>query len=318
MKKVFSQITETIHSDFKENILKIAIVLSLLATVYIFTENIFVAFIVAAIATVLLLGWDGRLFFGFGLLFLLFCPFLLGSGEKSLAEDMAVYAYYMLALGVLMQVIEHGRESLAHRKQLKQKRIMTQGFWTKKNLLLFSLGFALLTVIISTSSFYFFYSQMKQELISNKKMMSDLVSQKTTDVGEKKSESVVEAPNIVTPPSLSNNTAGDWETVQVTLYNDTGHENVTKDVFDKFKKLGVLNVSSVTSTGSASENTLIEYCSSCVNVAHELLSVLQNPDNLALVETPELSNEIVVRLGSDQYVSSESAQVSTVDPTPAL
>lgn len=314
--------TQTIHSDFKENIIKIAIVLALLATVYIFTENIFVAFIVAAIATVLLLGWDGRLFFGFGLLFLLFCPFLLGSGKKLIAEDMAVYAYYMLALGVLMQVIEHGRESLAHRKELKKKRIMTQGFWSKKNLLLFSLAFAFLSVVIATSSFYFFYSQMKQELISNKKIMSDLLSQKTSTLEEKKEEKKIEAPieipasepRIEVAPAIG----GDWETVQVTFYNDTVHKEMTKDIFDKLKKLGVLNVSSVTSTASSNKNTLIQYCSSCANVAHEILSVLKNSNNLAFIETPELINEIVLHLGSDQYTSSTPVEISTVTSSPTL
>lgn len=54
--------------------------------------------------------WDSRVFIGFGLLFLLATPFYLLQRKELMAEEMAVYAYYFLFLGVILQLIEYIRE----------------------------------------------------------------------------------------------------------------------------------------------------------------------------------------------------------------
>jgi len=57
-----------------------------------------------------LLKWDSRVFIAIGLLFLISCPFYLLQRKELMAEEMAVYAYYSLFLGVCLQIIEYIRD----------------------------------------------------------------------------------------------------------------------------------------------------------------------------------------------------------------
>lgn len=57
-----------------------------------------------------LFAWDSRIFIGCGLLFLLACPLYLLGRKELMAEEMSIYAYYCLFLGVMLQIIEYGRE----------------------------------------------------------------------------------------------------------------------------------------------------------------------------------------------------------------
>ncbi|MCK5510891.1 hypothetical protein KAI65_05125 [Candidatus Parcubacteria bacterium] len=53
--------------------------------------------------------WENRIIIGLALLCLLACPFLLAGGKQEIAEAIAVYAYYFLAMGVVLQIIEFKR-----------------------------------------------------------------------------------------------------------------------------------------------------------------------------------------------------------------
>jgi len=64
-----------------------------------------------------LMKWDSRVFVFFGLIFLVTCPFLLMFEKEFVAEDMAVYAYYCLFLGVSLQLVEYWRENRQTRKK---------------------------------------------------------------------------------------------------------------------------------------------------------------------------------------------------------
>ena len=68
------------------------------------------ALFLSAFVLFILYQWDSRIFIGFGLLFLISCPFYLLQRKELLAEEMAVYAYYFLFLGVMLQLIEYMRE----------------------------------------------------------------------------------------------------------------------------------------------------------------------------------------------------------------
>jgi hypothetical protein len=57
----------------------------------------------------LLLEWDYRILISFALLFLLSCPFYLIVENKFRAEQMAIYAYYLLFIGTVLALIEHIR-----------------------------------------------------------------------------------------------------------------------------------------------------------------------------------------------------------------
>ena len=293
MKSFFSRISNTIHNDLKENILKVAIILALLATVYILFENIFAAFVVAAFASVVLLRWDGRIFFALGLLFLLFCPFLLAFNQKSGAEDMAIYAYYMLVFGVVMQIVQHTRESFSSRKTIQKEIHSVENFLNKKKIWVISLTIMFCTVLFSSFAFYFFYSKIKEEFNNEKLSFQNLLEQTKPKLNEKKTESVLEAP-------IKKQIVSDWETVHISFENNTGNEFQTKIFLEQFKNLGVLNVQVSSSSKQIDDFTFIEYCQGCNNVARELLSVLKNLENITLLEVPELENQIILHLGKDQ------------------
>ncbi len=67
----------------------------------------------------LLLRWDYRVLIFFALLFLLSCPFYLIIDDKFKAEQMAIYAYYLLFIGIVLALIEHLKEE---RKEKKHQR----------------------------------------------------------------------------------------------------------------------------------------------------------------------------------------------------
>jgi hypothetical protein len=57
----------------------------------------------------LLLELDYRILIFFALLFLLSCPFYLIIGDKFRAEQMAIFAYYLLFIGTVLSLIEYIR-----------------------------------------------------------------------------------------------------------------------------------------------------------------------------------------------------------------
>ncbi|HBU06562.1 MAG TPA: hypothetical protein DEB09_00590 [Candidatus Magasanikbacteria bacterium] len=54
----------------------------------------------------LLLKLESRILIFFALLFLLSCPFFLFANDTSQAEQMAVYAYYLLFIGTVLALVE--------------------------------------------------------------------------------------------------------------------------------------------------------------------------------------------------------------------
>ena len=57
----------------------------------------------------LFFGWDSRYVGALAILALTTCPVLLSLDEEVLAEVMAVYAYYLLVMTVVLQIIEFKR-----------------------------------------------------------------------------------------------------------------------------------------------------------------------------------------------------------------
>lgn len=54
-----------------------------------------------------LLGLDTRVFIFIGLFFLATTPFYLFQRKELMAEQMAIYAYYSLSLGICLQIVEY-------------------------------------------------------------------------------------------------------------------------------------------------------------------------------------------------------------------
>jgi len=99
-----------IDTDVKKHLVKSSITIFSLTIVYILSSSIFLSFIISAALAVLLLNWDSRFFIGVGLFFIASCPILLVFNKQNTAEEMAIYAYYMLTLGVILQIIQYFNE----------------------------------------------------------------------------------------------------------------------------------------------------------------------------------------------------------------
>jgi len=65
--------------------------------------------------------FDYRIFIFCGLLFLLTCPLYLMQRKELMAEEMAVYAYYSLFLGISLQLLEFALEKM-RRKKVKNSK----------------------------------------------------------------------------------------------------------------------------------------------------------------------------------------------------
>lgn len=70
-----------------------------------------VSFFVALFFLFLILEFDYRILIGFALLFLLSCPVFLILEKDAKAEQMAIYAYYLLFIGVVLILIENVKDS---------------------------------------------------------------------------------------------------------------------------------------------------------------------------------------------------------------
>lgn len=298
--KFFHKILSTVHNDLKENIINLAIVLSILATVYLISENIFLSFVVAAVCAILLLRWDSRIFFVFGLAFLVFCPVLLAFDLKSTAEEMAVYAYYMLALGVIMQIVHHVRDSMKHGRRVREVKEHSGEYWTKKKLAIWTLGICFLTFAVSATCFYVFYKKIKTEVSKNKEEVIEM-TQKNDKNGEAQKTQPAKAKDTRKPEVVEiEDKVGDWETVKVFVINTTQQPDLEKIVSDTFKKIGILNIFPSQTNSTPVQITTVEYCTDCFNVAQELASNLPAPKGVLLTANPTLENKIMVHLGIDQ------------------
>lgn len=72
-------------------------------------EYSFIAFIAAAIIF-LILKIDSRFLILPAILGLAYCPFLLMADQETFAESIAIYVYYFLVVGVLLQLVEFIRK----------------------------------------------------------------------------------------------------------------------------------------------------------------------------------------------------------------
>lgn len=305
MIRFFLNIIDKINADFKEHILKAAIAVSILATVYLLSENIFLSFIIASPIAILLLNWDSRVFIGVGLIFLISCPVLLAFEKKVLAEEMAVYAYYMLALGVALQIVQYFKDSIF--SENKTEKINNPGqieFWSKKKILSFALGTALLVLIVFGGCFSFFYLKMEERFSENEKLMASII---TTHPENDKRTAEKTAENQQEPTNEDFKTKNiDLENVKVLVENTTDQEGLEVKVADELKKLGYLNIYTTKTNGAPYQSTLVQYCTNCFNVARELVSILQASTELLIIEKPDLVDEIIIKLGKDQIVIANS------------
>ena len=305
MIRFFLNIIDKINADLKEHILKASIAVSILATAYLLSENIFLSFIIGSVVAILLLGWDSRVFIGIGLIFLISCPFLLAFEKKALAEEMAVYAYYMLALGVVLQIVHYFKDSIfSENKAEITENTKSMEFWSNKKILSFALGVVLLVLIVFAGCFSFLYLKIGKKFSENEKLMASIItvrSENEKQTAEKTSENQQE------PTDEDFKTKNiDWENIKVLVENTTDQEGLEVKVADEFKELGCLNVYTAKTSGVLYQETLVQYCAGCSDIVQELLSVLQDSEGLLVKEESDLADEIRIKLGTDQIIIANS------------
>ena len=303
MIKFFFNIINKINDDFKEHIVKTGIIFVALATAYLLFQNIFLAFIIASAIAVFLLGWDSRFFIGFGLIFLIACPFLLAFEKKVLAEEMAVYAYYMLALGVVLQIVEYGREAvLAPKKKRGRTKAAGSKAWSRKKILILSFSAAGILIIIQSGCFYRLEKRMENKINANEKIISDLIDSRLAEVEITKAESTVAQPELTDEvfanPEISR------ENIKVLIKNASASAVLGEIMAEKFKELGIVNIYINNIASSSNSSTSVQYCSGCADIVTELLAALPNPGVIACEENPSLMAEIRIELGNDQIIIS--------------
>ena len=77
----------------------------------------------------MLYQWDSRLVAGGALISLISSLILLVAKQDALAEQMAVYAFYLLAMTVVLQIIEFKRHpEVSDKKAILQRRRLTCDF----------------------------------------------------------------------------------------------------------------------------------------------------------------------------------------------
>jgi hypothetical protein len=297
MVKFFFNIVNKINNDFKEHLVKIGIAISILVTVYLLSENIFLSFIISLVTAVFLLGWDSRIFIGIGLVFLLFCPFLLVFENRVLAEEMAVYAYYMFALGVFFQIIQYFKGSNFFKNKVKKtNNSETMESWSEKKVFSFVLGASLLILVVFVGCLSFFYFRIEKKFTENEKLMNDIMT--TLSENEKRvAQEVADNQQEATDEEYKNNIDADQvvianSEITISILNGSKLVGVTSKLKDKMIEQGfnIINVGDADKKDY--QETIIKYSPDNLkkaNIVKEYLSakkdyqetiIKYSPDNL--------------------------------------
>ncbi|MCX6759620.1 MAG: LytR C-terminal domain-containing protein [Candidatus Nealsonbacteria bacterium] len=173
-------------------------------------------------------------------------------------------------------------------------------FWSNKKILSFTLGTVLLALILFAGCFSFLYLKIGEKFSENEKLMASII---TTHSENEKQTAEKTAENQQEPTGEDFKTKNiDWENVKVLVENTTDQEGLEVKIADKFKKLGCLNIYTTKISGVPYQDTLVQYCAGCSDIALELLSVLHDSEGLLIKEESGLSDEIRIKLGTDQII----------------
>lgn len=101
-----------IHLNFKILVPYFLVVFSILISHLIFHSNdllIFISYIIL-IPIFAILKFDGRIPIGYAILLLIIAAVILATGDEDLANQLAIYTYWLLVVGVICLTIEYIRE----------------------------------------------------------------------------------------------------------------------------------------------------------------------------------------------------------------
>jgi hypothetical protein len=141
---------------------------------------------------------------------------------------------------------------------------------------------------------------MEEKFNQNEKLMADTfaaISEEKKQAAEKEAKNPPE-------PAGDDLKAGNasWESVRVLIENTTDQEGLEERVAESVRESGGLNVYAGKAVNSRNQETSIQYCASCLNVATEILGGLQNPEKIVFEKNSILTEEIRIALGADQIL----------------
>jgi len=254
------------------------------------------AFLWVSFFAFLLYGWQGRVFIGLSLVLWASCPVLLAVKRENLAETLAVYAYFLLVFGIILQVARFFKDSLVSSKSKEAKKVKEKK--TAKGRSAKSLTIlALAAVLVLAFGLFIFW---RKGVGFDGRSPSNFVADDDSEEAEIENQQEASGEASTFSQTL------DWESVKVVIDNTTGQKDLAETIADQFRKLGSANVYVGEKAGALNQKTLVEYCRRCFNIVKELLAVLPNADQALLIERAELSDEIRFRLGADQIVNVNS------------
>lgn len=96
--------------DMKERPWPLLLILAVFLGVGLYV-NVVSALLWALFLAFLIYRWDNRILGAMAILLLVACPILLALSQQAWAEQVAVWAYFLLVMTVVLQIVEFKRES---------------------------------------------------------------------------------------------------------------------------------------------------------------------------------------------------------------
>lgn len=163
----FKDSLKQIWSDLRQQPFKTIVVMAIITIPFVLLNNKLNALLLASIIPIIAYNWDVRAYFVIALIFLASLPIFLILKQEYWAEQMAIYVYYLLCLGVIAQIVEYVRES---RQQDKSVRLELNK-WVKLNIS----GLTLIGVIILFSlGFYYLNYKFTKQLTAQQDLLMRL------------------------------------------------------------------------------------------------------------------------------------------------
>ncbi len=292
LKKVwifYQSIVSLINKNIQEDITKTVIILLLFAVFFFFFKSSLAALLLGSAFAVVFFRWDSRVFFGIALAFLVSCPIYLLLKDESTAENMAVYAYYLLAIGVIVQIIEHARE---------QKEIDSD----KKNSALVNQSTVILLLLVIIIGFYYFNDKFSKQLTEQNSLIDRIGGYKVKEEDKemtKMKEQIQEMLNLLATATDDKVTylqtpTSSQGSIQILNGTDVkGLAGLLKDILTK-KGYSVVDIGTEPNTYT---ETVIKFEPNFKDQAEALQKELENIYKVKLEETSGLEHDILIIIG---------------------
>ena len=160
-------ISEQLASDIQQEKGKALLVFVIMGVVFWLVDNKLAAMLLMSSVPIVAFHWDARVYFVLALVFLVWVPFLLIAKEEYWAEQLAIYTYYLLSLGVVVELINYVRASPPKGLSLKEQTVS----WVRVHI-----NTSILIVVISLGliGFYYLNDKFTGQLAEQKELLMRL------------------------------------------------------------------------------------------------------------------------------------------------